>query len=158
MSSRPLPWSETCFVCGDSNPLGLGLRFYTDNDMVRADTIVNLHHEGFPGYVHGGIITALLDETAGWACSVGTGRLFYTIELTVRFKLPVPGGKPITIWGRFGGLERRIARGSAWIEDGERCTLATAEGLFSALPAERQQEIVPHLKMAGRPARADDIR
>ena len=157
MRARPLPWSATCFVCGDSNPRGLGLRFHVDGDLVRADTTVDVGMEGFPGHVHGGIITALLDETAGWACSVAAGTLFYTVELTVRFKRPVPGGQPISVWGRFTQREQRLARASSWIEDQHRQTLATADGLFFPLPPDRHREILPHLKMPGRAACQDDI-
>ncbi len=157
MSSRPLPWSDTCFVCGETNPLGLKLRFHVDGELVCADALIDPHLEGFPGYVHGGIITALLDETAGWACSAATGTLYYTVELSVRFKRPVPGGEPITVKGRFLGNERRLAQGEAWIEGDDGQVLASAEGLFYPLPRQRQQEIVPHLKMPGRPARQKDI-
>jgi uncharacterized protein (TIGR00369 family) len=133
------------------------VRFTVEGDEVVARTSVDARFEGFPGHLHGGIISALLDETAGWACTVASGRLYYTVQLTVRYSRPVPGGQPIVIRGRCSGDDGRIARGQAAIEDaGGRC-LATAEGRFFPLPREQQEAIVPHLKMAGRPARIEDL-
>jgi uncharacterized protein (TIGR00369 family) len=155
--SRALPWSESCFVCGDANDKGLKVRFRVDGDLVRVNTALDPRHEGYPGYAHGGVISALLDETGGWACSAATGRLFYTVELTVRFKLPVPGGQPITVEARCTEANRRLSRAEAWIMNQEQQVLASAQGLYYPLPGSRHDEIVRHLKMPGRPARQEDI-
>jgi uncharacterized protein (TIGR00369 family) len=155
--SRLLPWSESCFVCGDANEKGLKVRFYVEGDQVRVLTVLDPRHEGYPGYAHGGVISALLDEAGGWACSVAVGRLFYTIELTVRFKLPVPGGEPITVSARCTDANRRLARAEAWIHDQEHKVLASAKGLYYPLPGDRHAEVVRHLKMPGRQARQEDI-
>jgi uncharacterized protein (TIGR00369 family) len=168
MSSRILPWSETCFVCGDANTKGLKVRFNVDDDLVWVDTVLDTRHEGYPGYAHGGVISALLDESAGWACSVASGRLFYTVELTVRFKLPVPGGQLITVKARCTQSNNReekgrtqafnrLARAESWIENQQQQVLASAHGLFFPLPSTRHEEIVKHLKMPGRKARPEDI-
>jgi acyl-coenzyme A thioesterase PaaI-like protein len=57
------PNSYMCFVCGIDNPIGLHLAFYTDDD---GRCIAHFHpkpeHQGYPGQLHGGIISALLDE------------------------------------------------------------------------------------------------
>lgn len=157
MESTVLPWSETCFVCGDANPSGLDLRFYVEGDEVVLTTELDPTLEGYPGHVHGGIITALLDEGAGWACTAATGRLYVTAELTVRFRAPVPGGRSVTLRASLEEDRKRLAVGRSRLEDGEGRVLAEAEGRFIAVPADDQAWIVPHLKMPGRPARQGDL-
>jgi acyl-coenzyme A thioesterase PaaI-like protein len=56
------PNSRMCFVCGIDNPIGLKLAFYTQDDgSVMAHFSPRPEHQGYPGYLHGGIATTLLD-------------------------------------------------------------------------------------------------
>ena len=157
MNSRVLPWSETCFVCGESNPRGLNVRFNQVGDKVVVETVVSPEFEGYPGRVHGGVVSALLDETIGWACSAATHRLFLTAELTVRFKRPVPGGEPIVVTGRMTELTGRVALAQGRIEDSRGRLLAMARGRFVLLEEEEHRKVVPALKMPGRQARLEDV-
>jgi len=154
---RPLPWSDSCFVCGEENALGLGVRFDVEGERVVLETVLDQRYEGYPGHVHGGVITAMLDETIGWACSARAGRLFFTVELSVRFKKPVPAGKPITVFGEATKTHAKLSRGRGWIEDADGVELASAEGLFFPLAEEQHDQIVRHLKMDGRHASNEDI-
>ena len=67
MAERLLPWSRTCFVCGESNPFGLGVRFSVADGVVRVRTSVDPRFEGYPGRVHGGVITAHRAFNRLWA-------------------------------------------------------------------------------------------
>ena len=59
------PNSSMCFLCGVNNPIGLKLKFYTDGeDRCIARFRPRPEHQGYPGYLHGGINSALLDEPA----------------------------------------------------------------------------------------------
>ena len=69
-----LPHTRSCFVCGESNPLGLQLRFHADGDEVRTRFVPRPEHIGFKGVVHGGLLATLLDEIMVWACAVRTKR------------------------------------------------------------------------------------
>ena len=59
---KPLPHTHSCFVCGESNPLGLKLRFQTDGRLVHARFVPLPEHIGFKQTVHGGLIATVLDE------------------------------------------------------------------------------------------------
>jgi len=157
VTERTLPWSDSCFVCGESNPRSLGARFKVVGDAVILETVVDTDFEGYPGRVHGGVVTALLDETIGWACSAATHHLFLTAELTVRFKRPVPGGERIVVTGRMVEREGRVASGSGRIEDSSGRLLAMARGRFVLLAEEDHRRAVAMLKMPGRAARPEDI-
>ncbi len=158
MSDKPLPWSETCFVCGDANPRGLNARFELDAEgRVRLETIVDHHFEGYGGHLHGGVVTAMLDETAGWAATVALGRMCLAIELTVKFRRAVPGGSKVVVIGEPIAKERRFFRAKATMRDESGKVLATAEGRFMPISEELHNEVITHLKMPGRTAELDDI-
>jgi acyl-coenzyme A thioesterase PaaI-like protein len=56
------PNSRMCFLCGIENPIGLKLKFYTDDEgRCIARFRPRPEHQGYPGQLHGGIISALLD-------------------------------------------------------------------------------------------------
>jgi acyl-coenzyme A thioesterase PaaI-like protein len=53
------PNSRMCFVCGIENPIGL--KFYTDDGgRCIARFQPKPEHQGYPGHLHGGIISTLL--------------------------------------------------------------------------------------------------
>jgi acyl-coenzyme A thioesterase PaaI-like protein len=55
------PNSRMCFACGIENPIGLKL--YTDGeDRCIAQFQPQPEHQGYPGQLHGRLISTLLDE------------------------------------------------------------------------------------------------
>jgi acyl-coenzyme A thioesterase PaaI-like protein len=86
---KPLPHTHSCFVCGDSNPSGLNVRFETDGQAVYSTFRPRKEHVGFSQTVHGGITSTMLDEIMVWACAVETKKFAYCAELNVRFLLPI---------------------------------------------------------------------
>ena len=151
-----LPWSESCFVCGDANPFGLRIRFINRGDEVLVRTVVNPHFESYPGRLHGGVVTALLDETIGWACSVRAHRMLYTVEIKLKFRNPVPGNEEILVRGWCEELHKRFAKGKGQIENSEGKVMVSAEGIYFPVPEAEEQRIIPLLKMPGRPAQPGD--
>lgn len=136
-----LPNSSHCFVCGLDNDHGLKLAFYQDEDgTVVVNYTVPDYYQGYPGVVHGGIVTTLMDEVIGRVLMIGnTKRFMATAKLTTRYRKPVPTGKPIRIVGRIVDDRGRVAEARAEIfgPDGE--VLAEAEGLMVALSEEALQ-------------------
>ena len=51
-----------CFGCGESNPIGLRLKYRREGDRLRTEFMHGDDHQGWPGIVHGGIIASLLYE------------------------------------------------------------------------------------------------
>jgi len=94
---RELPHTHSCFVCGESNPLGLKLRFQTDGRKVRTRFTPRSEHVGFRDVVHGGLAATVLDEIMVWACAVATRRFAYCAEFTVRFLNPLRPGEEVTV-------------------------------------------------------------
>jgi len=116
------PNSRTCLVCGMENDHGFRLSFYeTSADTVETVATIPEHFQGYPGVAHGGIVTALLDEIAVRAATVGEpNHLMLTARMEVRFRKAVPVGEPLRVVGTL--IERRPratrARGEIILPDG----------------------------------------
>ncbi|WP_224962383.1 PaaI family thioesterase [Geomonas subterranea] len=93
-------WPGSCFVCSEGHPHGLGLRFHHTSDGVACLTTVPASYCGFDGMVHGGIISALMDEAAAYALFARHGRLGVTREISVRFLKPVPTETELRVVGQ----------------------------------------------------------
>ena len=105
-----------CFVCGESNPAGVHVRFYQQEDgSVLARFTGCDHHQGYPGRMHGGIITAVMDETMGRAIMTRYGDNIWgvTAELSVRFRKPVPLNVELTAVGRITWKAAPVSKVSA---------------------------------------------
>lgn len=122
MSSKQ-PSSKMCFVCGVSNPAGLGLAFYEDEPgRVRADWTADERYQSYPGIVHGGVVASALDEIAGrTVMGTQSTRFMVTVSLRVKYRRPVPVGQPLRLFGQLTRDHGRLARAQSQIvlPDGE---------------------------------------
>jgi len=94
---KELPHTHSCFVCGESNPHGLKMRFHTDGHTVSAKFRPCPEHVGFKGVVHGGLTATVLDEIMVWACVVATRKFAFCAELTVRYLHPLAPGEEVVV-------------------------------------------------------------
>lgn len=128
---KTLPHTHGCFVCGDSNPLGLNLRFETDGRIVRARFTPKPEYVGFRDTMHGGLIATLLDEIMVWACAVQTKRFAFCAEMTTRFALPVRPGEEILAEAELVANRRnRIFEAKGEVRNQAGQVLATATGKY----------------------------
>lgn len=92
-------YDHWCFACGRQNPRGLHLEFQVEGEEYVTRFIPQDWHQGYPGIMHGGLISTLLDEVMGrylWQQGINAP----TVELTVRFRRPVPIQEPVEVRGR----------------------------------------------------------
>ena len=79
------------------------MKWYEDHDeqQVHSTVTVPEHFNGYPGVVHGGIVTAILDETSGRAVMLKSGKdaLMVALKLEVTFRRPTPTETPLKIIG-----------------------------------------------------------
>lgn len=126
-----LPHTRSCFVCGESNPAGLKLRFETDGRIVRTRFVPRAEHVGFRQTVHGGLTATLLDEIMVWACAVQTKRFAFCAELNVRFLNPVRPGEALVASGELVSNRRdKLFEAKADLRDKAGLVLATASGKY----------------------------
>lgn len=131
--------SDQCVVCGRDNPLSLQTQFYA----VEGDLMVGLvtgrgEHQSYPGRMHGGMISALLDEVVGRAINTVEPDAFgVTVEINVQFKKPVPLNEPLTLVGKLTRNTSRVFQAEGLIEDQQGTILATAKATYVKLDIER---------------------
>jgi uncharacterized protein (TIGR00369 family) len=133
---KQLPHTHSCFVCGESNPIGLNLRFETEGQIVRTRFTPRPEHIGFKQVVHGGIAATLLDEIMVWACAVQTKQFAYCAELTVRFLSPLRPGQEVLANAELTANRRnKIFEAKGEIKDRDGKLLASAAGKYLPVKA-----------------------
>jgi uncharacterized protein (TIGR00369 family) len=127
-SPTPVPEFSNCFVCGINNPGGLGVKFFDHGDCVKASFTPKKIFAGYRSVVHGGIVSALLDEVMIWAVHASEKRFGVTAELTVRFVKPMLIGKTYTLEGKVLDKRGRLKIATGRISDEHGGLIATAKG------------------------------
>lgn len=143
--ARRQPGSALCFVCGTENPHGLRVEYFDDGRRVWTELTPAEHHQGWPGVLHGGIISAVLDETIGRVAFLHD-RWVHTAKLSLRFVKPAPLGKLLRASGELVKDGRRLMEMAGTLtlaETGE--VLAEATGTFVPLPAETRDALAQRL-------------
>ena len=119
-----------CFGCGQANPSGLHLEFLLAEDSsVVCLALVPDTFEGPQGYLHGGIIATLLDETMSKSVRA-RGFTAMTRHMEVDYQRPVPSATAIRLEGHVTRNEGRKHWTEARILDADRTVLAIGKALF----------------------------
>ena len=124
--------SKLCFVCGMENHAGLHTIFYE----LEQDRLLGLFrgadiHQSYPKRMHGGIISALLDETIGRAIQINHLNLWgVTVELTIRYHQPVPIEQTLYAVGWIQNEKSRLFEGEGYLCDPTGVIYATAHGKY----------------------------
>jgi acyl-coenzyme A thioesterase PaaI-like protein len=126
---------DLCFGCGQANLFGLQLELEPAGERrVEGRFFVKQDHQGPPGYAHGGVIAAALDEAMALLLH-GEGTLALTGRLEIDLLAPAPVGAFVSVSARVeeGGERRLRLAAEAAGENGER--LAAAKGTFVRMAA-----------------------
>lgn len=131
-----------CFVCGTKNNFGLNTRFYElENNILVAITSGKDEHNSYPGRMHGGIISALIDETIGRAIQIKNKDIFgVTVELNIRYLKPTPLNEKIYIFGKIKEENRFTFSGIGYLLDSNGEILAKGNAKYFKLPPEKISE------------------
>ena len=126
-------------VCGQDNPFSLKARFFeVDGGELVGEFDALENHQSYPGRLHGGITSAILDETIGRAIGITHPEAWgVTVELTVRFKQPVPLDAPLRAIARITRDTSRIFEGTGEIVLPDGSVAAEASGKYMKLPIEQ---------------------
>lgn len=84
------------------------------------------------GYIHGGILAALVDLTADWALVAFTGKGVPTLDIRVDYHRPARGD--LHVKGKVIKVGKQVSSAEAWVYDSENRLVASGRGLY-AMPA-----------------------
>lgn len=118
-----------CFVCGDKNPVGLGVKFYEKEGGAAAEFVPREVLEGYKGLLHGGILCSLMDEVMIKAVLV-KNVYCVTAELSVRYKKPVEIADKLSLFGYIEKENGRVYTTKGYAKNQRGETVAEAEGKF----------------------------
>lgn len=103
-----------CFGCGPHNPLGLKLKFNIDGDTLTTECTPDAVFQGWPGLVHGGILSLILDEVMNNVIYLN-GTPCITASMNIRLKKPVKVEETLYITAHITRKSRKIMESKARI-------------------------------------------
>lgn len=138
--------SKFCFVCGLKNDSGLKASFYeTESGELIATFTPRLEHQSYPGRLHGGLASAILDEAIGRAVMVGNDKEIWaiTVELNLTYKKPIPLGVELKVVARITEENSRFFHGTGEIMLPGGETAVLARGKYLKAPLEKIADFDP---------------
>ena len=134
-----LPHTAGCLVCGRDNPHGLHLHLRVDEQtgVVETDFSPTVHHIGFEGILHGGVLATVLDEAMVWAAIWSGKRACVAADLYVRFKHSAVPGQPLHVTAKVKESRARLITVTGEIRNAVGTLIATGEAKYVPLPPER---------------------
>jgi uncharacterized protein (TIGR00369 family) len=136
-----LPWTKSCFVCGENNPHGLHLRSRIESNKVMTEHVIREADAGYSRILHGGIATTLLDEVMTWASIVASGKVFVAAEIAVRFLGPVFVGEKIFVEGWVTKAGARLYLTEGTIKNKDKKILVAATGKFMPMNIDQAKHV-----------------
>jgi uncharacterized protein (TIGR00369 family) len=156
-STKLLPWTRACFVCGQDNPHGLRLRCRLEGGLTILEHTAREADLGWKTFVHGGITMALLDEAMAWAAMAAARRPCVTVEMTTRLRRPVLVGMRLRVEGRVCEQKSRLALSEARMLDQQGQELAVATGKFVPMNSDSAGAWLADLVSDGETVRPEEL-
>ena len=131
--------SKMCLICGMDNESGVQAQFYEmeDNSLCGIFKFKEAH-QSYPGRVHGGMISAMLDEMACRAFWIlKPGELAVTLDLQTKYRKPVPYDVELKGTGKIIKLTNRYFIAECKILNADNEVLADGEIKYLIMPADK---------------------
>jgi acyl-coenzyme A thioesterase PaaI-like protein len=128
-----------CFACGNTNPIGMGLRIELDTRRASATWVPGADFVGWSDRVHGGLIATVLDEVMAWA-SGSDDAWAVTSSFSVRFHSLASPGEILRASGWVESQRRRIYEIKGEVRAGDRL-VAEATGTYLAASPSQKAEL-----------------
>ncbi|MBI4178569.1 PaaI family thioesterase [bacterium] len=126
---------DYCFVCGRANPYGLKLSFDIDVPNKTVTTVFQpeRRHQGWVNRLHGGILTAILDEVmvnAAYFLDLPA----VTGQMSVRFRDPADTREKLIITGRIVETRAKFLKARAECRTASGKLIAQSDALLIRMP------------------------
>ena len=121
-------YPDSSFVSGSKNPQSMRMKPIIKNNIVYAKYIFEDRFAGGPGLVHGGILSAALDDLMGYS-TVIHNRMCVTANLEVNYLIPVPVEEEYELFAWVKGIEGKKITTESIIKKGDNVHVES-KGLF----------------------------
>lgn len=137
---KAIPNYPHCFVCGDKNKIGLKVAFFFNEGKAKAQYTPTREFEGYKDILHGGILSALLDEVMIYSI-IAQGIITVTVQIEVKFKKPAKIGETLFLEGQITEDKGKIllTEGKIFKQDGT--IIAESKGKFFRAEGEKKKEL-----------------
>ncbi|MDR0331789.1 MAG: PaaI family thioesterase [Chitinispirillales bacterium] len=131
---------EGCFICGMDNPAGIKAEFFNCVDEDGQEVLITEFktadiHRSYLGRTHGGVTSALLDESIGRAAYIRFPEIsVVTVDLSVKLRKAVPVNETLYVISQITNATSRMFNGEGKMVDKNGVVLATATGRYFRLP------------------------
>lgn len=141
------PWhaepSFDCFGCSPRNPFGLKVRMHRlPNGDYAAETTFSEQYSSYPGIVHGGIVTVLLDEVMGDTLALVHGLLAFAVTLRSRMLAPILVGEPYLTVARITGRGNGVLHTEATITGADDEPHVMATGTYQPIRSAQARKLM----------------
>lgn len=127
-----------CFACSPTNPIGLRLQFYEEDEYIKSEWKPSELYEGYPGSIHGGIQAVLLDEIAAWTMYIKAKCSGVTSRMNIRYRKQVDSMQDmIILQGRLKEKRLNLCFIEAQLLNSQHEVCVEAEIIYFAFSAEK---------------------
>jgi len=142
-----LPWLDEprfrCFGCSPHNLVGLALSVYRLPDgRIAAPSTLSELHASYPGVVHGGVISALVDEVMGNLVALDHGMLAFCVSLRTKMLAPVRTKVRHLTVARLAGRGAGVLRVEAEVLDPDDRVCALASGTYQPISSAAARDLM----------------
>ncbi|NQU66057.1 MAG: PaaI family thioesterase [SAR324 cluster bacterium] len=127
----PNRFEGNCFGCSETNSMGLQMKFWWNEHLVRSKLIIPDHLCGWNKLIHGGVVSTILDEVMSWATIYSKKQMVMTKTMTIDFIRPIQIGDEILAEGEvleITGKHAIITEGRIFDHENQLC--ARSKGHF----------------------------
>jgi uncharacterized protein (TIGR00369 family) len=143
------PPPRLCYACGSANESGLHMEFRREGDRTICDYDPRTFQQGYPGRMHGGVVSTMIDEAMGWAV-YHAHEWGATARLNIRYRHPVPLDARLRVEAWIVRNRGRLIELRAEVRDPAGRLLAEGDGTFMKLDARMAGEMSGVARETGR--------
>lgn len=131
-----------CVCCAPNNPVGLHLEFWEEGEDVLTIWNPRENYQGWINTLHGGIISMLMDEVAGWVINRKLQTTGVTMQLNVKYKKPVmTTDSQITVRGHIASQRRNIVTIHLTLENSKGEVCDEGEAIYFTFGPDKAKEM-----------------
>ncbi|HTJ66788.1 MAG TPA: PaaI family thioesterase [Actinospica sp.] len=140
-----LPWLDEprfhCFGCSPRNKVGLALKMIRLEDgRLASDIVFTEDYASYPGVVHGGIVSVLVDELMGDLIALDHGLLAFSVTLRTKFLEPLLVGLPYRAVASIVGVGDGILRTEADVLAADDRVVLMSSATYQPIRSEQATE------------------